>query len=392
MKTTGDKRLMEYSDGTSSFALWWKSVFLIPIWGVLPAALLGSLMWRLGFVFVEMGYVLVLLVGMVYFVEDLLKRKIKIQDGKLFLGFRKYFLSKLHSLKVIYDSKRIIPQYLVFSFQDGKQFHLYLARLLASDIQYIVSLIDTRYPHCRVDPVLRHLARCHDLAPVLKEADDGPITISYQSNRIIEEMKDSFLSMFGSWSRLGPSIALLLFAPMWSVFTFGAFSIFKLIPGSEGQSLVAETLQNLFTHLNNVIGEVVGSALTQAGTAATTPVAGCIAAIISIFLIARIIGNLIKPNQLHLDPANLSFQKSVFLWTTTMERIPWAKVVHAQLLKPENDKDLEGWKISLRATENQELKRLDLAALDQHSRRDFLKRLKIYAPQCNLEPDLEEAL
>ncbi|MBK9142844.1 MAG: protein kinase [Candidatus Melainabacteria bacterium] len=390
MKPAEDRRIMEYSDWISAFCLWWKAVLLLPAWGVLVAACLGAVMWRLGLPFVEAGYALVLAGGIAYFVEDLLKRKIKIENGTLYLGFRRFQLAGLHSVKVTYNPKRIIPEALTFSFQDGKLFHLWLSRLQAVDIQYLVDLIDTRYPHCKVDPVLRHLARCHELSPVLKDADDGPVSIRYQSNKMVSEMKESFLSMYRSWSRLGPGLAMLLCTPMWAVFAFGSFSLFKIVDTAKADSLLQESLVKISSDVDKWIGELVGTAFSRAGDLATNPVVGSVAAVVTLAILGRIILNLLEPNEICLDPGFLNLRKKIIGWSVNRAQIPWDKITGAVLVRPESS-DQGGWRISLRG-DGKELKSLRLEALDQDGRRNFLRRLKIFAPACVIDAELEEAL
>lgn len=80
--------------------------------GFLLLPLTGGFAFIFGPTAFQLGYFAVLACGLAYFVEDLLMRKIRIDDNILYFGFRQYKLGNLASIGLKYASNRMIPKVL----------------------------------------------------------------------------------------------------------------------------------------------------------------------------------------------------------------------------------------------------------------------------------------
>src|SRR5690606_37358872 len=76
-------RLMKYGDKTSLVSLWYKVLLLLPPWAIPIAAIIGFFSYRIGGLTVEIGYGAIVALGTINFIEEVLKRKIKLDKGNL---------------------------------------------------------------------------------------------------------------------------------------------------------------------------------------------------------------------------------------------------------------------------------------------------------------------
>ncbi len=390
-----DERIMPYGDHASALALWWKVIFLLPLWGIIPACIIGAIATRLGPAATEIGLLFVMFLGVAYFIEDVLKRKVKVSDGTLYFGYKKLNLSQLKSLGVSYEDNKLIPRDLLFVFQNGYQFFLELSRIDADDVQYIVKLVDNRYPHCTVDPTLRTLARCQELKPKLATALSDAAELPYHSNKVLVESIRGFMSMFRSWSRLGPALAFVAFAPVWMLACLGEFSIFKMAGAVNNQTFLEQCSRGL-SSVYNQIGTLISHGIDAFSNAAQNPVVGTICCIVSIALLIEVLKK-IGPSLIVLDETGVHLFHAFKRVRMKSQFFPWAFFAKAELLRPSQDTHPEEWKIVLTFTQSaagsgSKNLVLEYNALEPKGRAELLERLKHFAPKCQIDPELTEAL
>ncbi len=378
---------MRYSDHTSMAALWWKVVFLIPLWGAIPACMLGFLLTRMGPMPTEAGYLVVVFLAIAYFVEDILKRKVKVADGILYFGYKKLDLSKLQSLSVGYETDKIIPKEMILTFKDGYILLLELSRIDAPDIQYLVRLIDTKFPHCAVDNTLRTLARCQELSPISRNSLGAQAELPYHSHRILSETFKGFMATLGSWSRLGPVLVWLMCSPLWLMFTWCSYTLFKNYNLFKSQN-IAEELAKGSASILTTLYESVQKTATGVAEFAAQPLVGAVGLVVTLWLLQKLIRKLNQPNLLILDENGINFHQGYRWIRYRLKSITWEQIAYADLVKTDNQPDK--WKIELKRKEGSVLHNLEFGALEARGRQELYDRLKHYAPMCRIAPDLAE--
>ncbi len=381
-------RLMKYGDKSSLIALWLKVFFLLPAWGVIPVIILGFFTWRMGGLWVELGYLVILGCACAYFIEDVLKRKLKIKDDILYFGYRKFPLAKLRALSIVYDNERLMPQKLRFSFDDEKMLFLRLTRMQSQDVHFIIKQLETKFPQCAIDPILKTMLRCHEINPRLKRAG-GPVEVPYNTHRTWTDLKDAFMTNLSGWSRMGPVLAWLISMPLWVAFTAGTYQAAKL-SGIGRTVRVQDLLFKLASKANSAVSDVVQSASKTLFDVMSHPVAGCLAALVVVWLALNLFKKLGQPTLLILDDEQIKLYQKIRHIRYQLCSFRWADVHRVELKKPKPDSPPETWKISLQASNNTSLVDLDFAALDEKGRSDIYEHLKAFSTGLVISPELAE--
>jgi len=383
-----DERIMRHSDHMSTVALWWKVIFLIPIWGIIPAAIFGFVMTMFGGMVSDIGYIVVLICGFAYFFEDILKRKFKIADGVLYYGYQSWQLSNLKSLSVSYETDKIVPKDLIFTFQNGDLQPFELVRIDAKDVQFIVKYVDSHFPHCIVDSTLRTLARCQELGPRMRSFDAN-VEIRYNAHRVLTDTYKGFRGSLASWSRLGPMVAWLCFTPVWISSTMYFYVLHKTtLLNNEN---LARQLATRSAEILQAITSTLQGGVTNVAVAVANPVVAMIAAFISVFLFVKAVKNLTEPNLLVLDSNGITFYQSFKLSRFKLNWLGWNEIKSAYMDRPENSQP-DDWMVVFKDQNGKKLRSLEYAALDPRGRADLYERLKHFAPACTITADLAEAL
>ncbi|MBP6747861.1 hypothetical protein KA344_21715, partial [bacterium] len=87
-KSANNTVALSYGEPLALALLWQKAIFLIPLWALPAIPIFGLATRYMGAPAVELGYGLLMCLFVLYFLEDSLKRKIRIDDQNLFFGFR----------------------------------------------------------------------------------------------------------------------------------------------------------------------------------------------------------------------------------------------------------------------------------------------------------------
>lgn len=386
-----DERIMRYSDNVSMLALWWKVVFLLPLWGWLVAAMVGAVMTRLGPVCTDIGFLTIIFSGMAYFFSDILKRKIKVADGTLFHGYFSRPLSKLATFSVNYETDKLIPKDIVLTFQDGYIWPFELSRLDAKDVQYLVKYVDKHYPHCNIDPTLRTLARCQELSPQMKSSLSPQIEVPYHAHRVLSETFKGFMNSLGSWSRVGPLIVWVLCSMIWISVTYVVYAM----TNTQGMWNVTTLAQKATTIIGNIFssaGTVIGKGISSAALVASHPIVGVLAGLVSIYLIVSLLKKLNQPTSIVLDETGISFMQGFKMVRYKLSSINWADIGSADMERSSESSQPDQWKIVLKGKAGNVLKTLEYSAFEPRGRADLYDRIKHYAPGCLITPGLAEAL
>ncbi len=392
-KITNNEKILGYGDRWSSAALWLKAIFLLPPWLYLLVPLVGLAFAKCGpFVF-QAGYPVLLMLGLLYFVDDVLRRKIKIDDNLITFGFNRYKLADLSSVGLVYSQNGITPTGLLLYFGSGKKLELNLGRLRYEEFEKLLNLIENRVPHCTIDPVITTLCKSKKLARKAALEESDRTEIKYHSRRVIKEVSTTFLDTAESWSRLGPSLTLLIAAPLWLTWIKTVYSI-PMSAFSPGNASIAlqEKLTEMMMALEYALGKGVADGSSILWNLVSNPVIAICLALFLIPILYQFLRLLFKPNRLVMDAtgAHLNLQSGGL--SIPIDSSNWSQINRASLVKPTLSAGPDHWSIRLAGASNSNKLNLELAALTPDDRIRFSRALERFAPHCAADTELMETL
>lgn len=383
-----DIRVFNYGDSTSLTALWWKVFLLMPIWGCIPAALLGAIAFRIGGMAPNIGFAIILVSFAAYFFEDVLKTKIKVVDGVLYYGFRQFPLNKLSTLKVEYEEHRLVPKALVLNFQNNDRLDLMLSRIEPDDVNYLVKLIESHFPHCTIDPVLRTLSRCHDLSSQLNVSSGQVIEIPYNPHRFLRDSARSFLDSLASWRRMGPIVCWALTTPMWLAATYG---VYRTSVSTKDITLL-QALTQYVTDFYHAVGDILTKVGPGLYESMSHPIFATASLLMAFFAISQTIKTVGQPTLVIVDPDAIRLFISWRLVRYEVLVMPWNDLRRVEITKPNEEASPETWKLSFQCSSSKNNIALDWAGLTPEGRAAIYEHAKRYATGCTMAPELAETL
>lgn len=384
---------ISYGDRVASLALWFKSFLLFPLWGVLVIPLVGAFCRMFGDMGVQIGYAGLLIVLIAYFVEDVLKRKIRIEDDYLFWGYRCFKMPDLVSVGVKYKGNQILPSHMVFVFSSGVRLELKLSRLKQQDFESLLRFVQTRVPHCKIDPVLDSVTKCRKIARTTLLEKDDKLEIDYHSRKFLKELYDTFTATADKWTRAGPVITCTVFTFVWTQATYGLFIMLLTIKQAMPKDEIA--LKEMLTRVSTKVYEVGSVYLGECGKTlydvASHPGVAIASGIILVFFFFNIVRLFFRPNIISIDKTALTLLFRFGTSSMPVARLPWSTVKKASLVKPGNTADSKYWKIKFEQ-ESGKAFQLDLTAIESQARAKLIKCLEKWAPNCHVEMELTEAM
>ncbi|MBS1955683.1 MAG: serine/threonine protein kinase [Cyanobacteria bacterium SZAS-4] len=385
-------KIILYGDRWSATALWAKAIFLLPIWMYLLIPLAGWVLSKLGTVAFQLGYPVIIVVGLAYFIDDLLRRKIRIDENFIRLGFSKFKLSELRSVGLIYSQNGITPASLLLYFGAGKRLSLNLDRLHYGDFEKLLNLIENRVPHCAIDPVITTLCKSKKLArkAALEEADRTEI--KYYSRRVLKDIAKTFTETAESWSRLGPALTLLVTMPMWLVMVKTAYSVPLGTYSPQSTILLQEQLTNMLVALESQIGKSIGDGISTIWTVVSNPVVAALLFCCLTPVFYQLLKLLFKPNRLVLDANGAHLNLKLGQFNIPVDSTKWDQITEATLAKPTLSAGPDRWSIRLGGLSRKNKLNLELSALAPDDRSRFSRALERWAPHCAVDTSLMETL
>jgi len=356
---------------------------LLPIYGAICAV--GGIWGN------QYGLVAVLPIFWLYFLQDLLDQRAVINGDMVRRGFRTYELSQLTSLGTEYKSNKALPANLVFTFKSGPGFKLRLSRLRSSEYERLLHLVLTRYPQCKIDPVLNTLAQCKKVAKPVLSNDTDAFVVKYHSHRRLTELKDTFSNIALNWLRFGPVMAAVILTPFWinSIsFWFGAFHFWN-DPNAKGARAVADSLSNMVVKLDGAAAELVGKASIAVYNAAIHPAYLALSIMALGAMMFCLMQVALRPTLISVDENGLSLNFSLGNWSMTLDHLSWSNLSTVSLKKVETPL-ASSWRMRFEGAFTPV--DVDLAYLESVDRQRLLKAIERHAPDCSIDPELAEAM
>lgn len=378
--------LFSYSDKLSTIMLWWKAFFMLPIWGYLIMPFAGSIIAFGGTTALQATFMGVVIWCLAYFIEDILKRKIRIDGNLIAHGFRTRELSKLLSIGTDYKGNDVLPKKMILTFDQGKSMSFNLGRVNAPDYQRLLKHIERHYPQCQVDPVLNSLVNCKKIARKVLVDDGDKFIIEYRSGQTWRNMRQAFMDTASPWLRFGPLLIGFIMAPCWLnyIFTWLYMPVNNKFHSNEN---IQTMLTNILSTLTRPAIEVTADAGRVFMTATAHPVVAAVSVAMLAYVAICAVKAVMRPNSLSIDARGLSLAVSLAGNTMSLAQIKWDQVNSVSLEKAADGVS----KIKFKMKEDQAFL-LDFSAVQQFDRPRLARALERFAPGCTIESELTEAM
>jgi tRNA A-37 threonylcarbamoyl transferase component Bud32 len=395
-------RKLEYQDGMSAAAIWFKAVLLTPLWGIAAIPALGSLaillndplfytnmLWQ-----ASLG--LVIAACLTYFIHDLRKRVIYVSKDQVIFGLRRYQLNKLVSVGVEYKSEQLMPRRVLLRFRDGGLMRLKVGRLHYDQFESLLHFVETRLPQVQIDPVLLTLMRCRRAAGKAISDTGESVEIRYESQFVLKELRSVFARTWDEWSSFGPLLLSALSIPCWTMFVTMLYMLapaafFNASPRPE-ESAVPKLLNWLWQQTVNTISHLFTEQGRKAVVeAAGNPITVVLLSIAAAWLLFGLARTLLRPNRIIIqsDSIRLIFRLSSL--TVYSTEIPVRLITGVRLFKRDETDDPSSWKIRFEVAGNKPVD-LAIAALSTEEKTRLTRAIQRLAPQIPIDAALLETL
>lgn len=388
-------KTLSYGDALAHVLLWAKALVLTPLWAIALLPLIGLACRGLGGSATQFGFGLVLVLCVAYFIEDLLKRKIRVDDRYVFFGYRAVPISDIVSVDVMYKKNKFLPGNMLIRCCSGQSLKFSLDGLKDRDLEALVRHLQVRNSNLSTAPALGTLVKCRKVNRKLSLDTPERLEIDYHAHRVFDESIDAFKETAMHWMRLGPLLAFLMCSPIWVMFVSTLFVSLQPYSYAQMQHLnFHDFMFKFIIGLQSLIYDFTSTMSEGAQHVASNPIMACA----TTGFIAGSLGYLqysfLRPNLLIADNKGIVLALrlgQMRMMTLPMKRIDWDKISNAVLAKPEGYAGNDTWKIRLRQNDG---KKLDVShiALAPEDRSRLLKRIEKTVPQCQIDAELSQSM
>lgn len=382
-----------YGDSKSHALLWQKAIVLLPLWALLLVPFIGMIIRSFGPVAVQLGYGLILALCAGYLFEDLLKRKISMDDEYLYFGFKAIPIKSIVSIDVTYRKRVVLPQYLVLTRDTGKSLKLSISGLTEEGIEKLLKHLQSRNSGLKTAIVLSTLIKCRRVNPKPVVDTKEKLAVSYHERQVLEETLEIFRTSARQWMRLGPLVVFVLAAPVWLPFISMVYVCLHPSATASFDSInLLRFLGQFFSGINFAMGGILkGTSESMIHFAEQPLVAFATTAALVVAAVAFVYRVLCTPNLLLADPKGIKLLFSLGDFSVPRGQISWSALCRAELFKPPGNAGVERWKVRL-TDGNRSKFDFSLSALSLEDRARLLKRIENFAPACEIDPDLAQSM
>jgi tRNA A-37 threonylcarbamoyl transferase component Bud32 len=384
-------RTLDYVDITAQIALWQKALFMVPLWAFIVVPLVGFACNYLGGAATQLGLAVILSICACYFFQDLLKRKIRVDDQNIFFGFTAVAINDIASVNVSYKKNKFLPDSLVLQRASGRGLKLKLSALKDEDVEYLLKHLQARNSELKTASVLTALVRCRTLTQKDSLDRTNVLSIPYRSRQIVSESAEAFKAAALKWMRVGPLVAFVFAGPFWLGCVSGLYSCLHPHLWHQLRSLkLHESLTNLLVGFNELIFDSIGHASGSMQHFAATP---AVVTATSVFLVALFVYMrvLFKPNRLVADGQALRLVLQVGNFAIPLRQISWSQIQSASLHRLPGRAGSTAMKIRFVKTDGCNFD-INLASISDEHRSVLLKRVEKNCPSVKVESELAQVL
>jgi serine/threonine protein kinase len=368
--------------------LWQKAFLLVPLWAIAIVPIVGFICRSLNNTAMQLGFGLMLCLSAAYFVEDLLKRKIRLDDEYLFFGFQSIPLKTIKSVDVIYKKSKFLPAALNLTCLSGRTLKLNLNGVSQEGVETLLKQLESHNSTLKIAAVLNTLVKCRSVKRKSLEAGDR-LELPYQSRRLLSESIDVFKSTAAKWTRIGPVVTCLLFTPLWLNWLSTLYTC--LHPRFFQRGATATNLQELLNQIINLVGPQFGKALSGAsetiGWIAVNPLVVFVTGS-SIFLFCLYLFHLLwRPNYLVADSGGIKLILRTGELSIPLAQVSWDRIEAVDLHKTGH----KAGQIHISKTDRKSFD-IDLSAITPEDRSLLLRRIERLVPTNRIDHELSQAM
>lgn len=384
----------------AAMATWWKAIFLTPIWAFLLIMPFGAFIRY----FLPSGvwipsFILVIMLGLLYFLRDLNRRFVTVTDKDVYFGMGSYSLSNLKRIKIGYAFRffNILPTKLVLDFEEEgeiRHLDLNLASISWQDSEAMLDLLSRRVSQLKIDDDVERLLQSRKPLVVSPIQDPDHVEMKYHCRRLAEELPVVLEHTIYEWSRVvGPIGTLLLSTPIWLYFNWLLFNALRDYNDVAANQVFYDTLARYLVDLNGAAstGVSVFQQLLTTLTASPFVTVG-FGLLFAYGLIHFIVTSLLTPNKMTINREELSLDMWQYLWSYNSTTVKWKEVEHVSLLAPGGSADPKKWEVVFAGQKNKVLAKLPLASVGSEDRAKLASAIERFAPKSTVEAQLTEAL
>lgn len=379
-------KYLGYGDFMSHVWLWQKAFLLLPLWAMPLVPVVGFVCRSFGGVVTQAGFGAVVGLSVLYFLQDLLKRVIKLDDDRIYFGFRTYPIREALSVDIAYKKGKFLPYNLVVTFSEGKQLKLKCSALSEQSVETLLKHLQSRNSQIKTAPALNTLVKCRSVNKKAIEIGER-LDIVYNSREFISDNIDAFKSTAAQWARVGPVLAMVC-TPLWLGYLPHFFSSLQANSYQQASELkLSQFLNELFSSFSWAVGKGftavyegvhgwIGNPLLILGFCA-----GIFATIITLIKV------LLQPNALVADKKGLHLNIRIVDFSMPLGMVNWSEINKMSLKKIAG----KSGQLIIEKKNNWKFK-LDLSAISPDDRGMLLKKIEQMIPECPISAELSQAM
>lgn len=382
-------KTIDYIDPALFCQLFARSIFLVPLWAILLLPIVGYVCRSMGSVYNQVGLGIFLVWGLFFYLEGLLKLKIRIDDQYLYFGYRAIRLADLASIDVAYKRRSMLPEKLLLTTKQGALLKLNLAGLSQQGVETLVKHVQARNSTLNTAPVITTLVKCTRVVPKPQVESEEKLVLRYSSRQLLEDSFETFRLTATKWLRMGPILICAALAPVWMI---GVSALYGCLQASSFDQIQNLNLNSFYARaIAGAQGAIIDSVQESAKGAITTNtdlavMYGALALLGAIF--SYILYLVWKANIVVADNQGISFQWQSGFTSISMGKVLWSEIVHATLYKPGS---VETWKIRLKKQDGADFD-IRLSGIAPEDRSKLLKRMERLIPNCEIDSELSQAM
>lgn len=375
----GQEKKFEYRDDSATFFLWWKVIFLVPLWAIPVLAFVGVLV---GFFCSQISYLsgfayfLAMFSGIAYFVHDFRKQFIRMNGDSMWIGLRQYDLPALEYVYCDNMQQDGQPALLRLCFRNAKAVNLKIGRFKKPELALFVQALETKCPQAKISNFVKELA-----FPKSKAVEEE-LLVRISPHLFLEQMRSGFASTQRFWSENSFIFMFLICSPVWTLIVY----VLIFVPSETRNSNYG------ICEFSAALGMMVAQglySLTNSGVNALCQVSketivGLSAAVLLMVVAAKYAKAFLSTQCLQLDEKGILLKKefSGIEYSSTV-RLMWqdAKVVK-----------LESNILQLTGLHDSQAITVDLSTLNSEKKSQLFSYLSKHLKEAEMDAGTQEAL
>lgn len=384
----------------AAMATWWKAIFLTPIWAFLLIMPFGAFVryFLPSSVWIP-SFILVIVLGLLYFLRDLNRRFVTVTDKDVYFGMGSYSLSNLRRIKIGYAFRffNILPTKLVLDFEEEglmRHLDLNLASISWQDSEAMLDLLSRRVSQLKIDDDVERLLQSRKPLVVSPIQDPDHVEMKYHCRSLAEELPAVLEHTIYEWSRVvGPIGTLLLSTPIWLYFNWILFNALRDYMDVAANQVFYDTLARYLLDLNGAASTGVSLVQQILTTITLSPfVSLALGMLFSYGLFNFVIISRLRPNKMTINREELSLDMWAYLWSYNSTTVKWKEVESVSLRSPGGSADPKKWEIVFLGQKEKLLAKIPLSSVSSEDRARLASAIERFAPKSTVEAQLTEAL